>query len=336
MTLEVAITGAGYIAAIHAKAVKAQEDSELVAVVEKFSDKSVAFAQKFRIKNQYTSIDDLIKDAIADVVIIGTPNFLHTPQAIAAKNAGLNVMVEKPMAMNANDAEHMLTTSMKKRKTLMIAHCWRFDRDVLWLRSKAPKLGQITRTKRYGVYTHWGPVGWFTQKQYAGGGALADMGIHALDTTRFLLGDPLPASVFAHIGTYYTDFDVDDTGAIIVTWGNCTISYIESGWWQPHSDVPEASTQLYGSSGFGQLFPTRLEIPVMHKQKVKVIKSGFKLPRKEHCPQSMYNSQMAYFFQCIREGKTPIPGGQEGLVNMKVVDAAYESAKTGSVVEIKQ
>jgi predicted dehydrogenase len=82
------------------------------------------------------------------------------------------------------------------------------------------------------------------------------------------------------------------------------------------------------------LFPTRLEIPNATKGKVDVIDSGSKFPRDEHCPQSMYEAQMAYFIQCINEKKTPIPGAAEGLTNMKVVDAAYESSRTGKVVEI--
>jgi predicted dehydrogenase len=82
------------------------------------------------------------------------------------------------------------------------------------------------------------------------------------------------------------------------------------------------------------LFPTQLELPNVKAQKLDIIKSGFKFPRKEHCPQSMYNAQMAHFIECIRKDKTPVPGGLEGLMNMKVVDAAYKSSKTGKVVEI--
>jgi predicted dehydrogenase len=160
------------------------------------------------------------------------------------------------------------------------------------------------------------------------GGALADVGIHALDTARFLLGDPQPVSAYARLGTYYMRFDVDDTGLLIVNWGNGAVSYIESGWWQPHADGPEAATQLYGTRGFGQLFPTRLELGM------RVVDPGFPFPRKEHCPQSMYDAQMAYFFRCIRTGRTPVLGGAEGLVNMKAVDAAYRSARTGRVVPL--
>jgi predicted dehydrogenase len=267
--------------------------------------------------------------------VIGTPNFLHAPQAIAALKAGVHVLAEKPMAMNTREAEKMLEASAKSGAKLMVAHCWRFDEDVNWLKVQSQKLGKIIRTKGIGVHTHWGPAGWFTQKEFAGGGALADMGIHALDTARFLLGDPKPVSVYAKIGTHYKDFNVDDTGVIIVEWDNGATSYIESGWWQPHADGPEAATQLYGTQGFGQLFPTQLELPNIKTQKLDLIKSGFKFPRKEHCPQSMYDSQMAHFIDCIRKNKTPVPGGLEGLMNMKVVDAAYESSRTGKVVKIK-
>ena len=164
---------------------------------------------------------------------------------------------------------------------------------------------------------------------------MADMGIHALDTARFLLGDPMPVSVYAKIDTVYKDFDVDDTGVVIVEWDNGARSYFESGGWQPHSDGPEAATQLYGTLGFGQLFPTQPELPNAKAQKVDLVQSGFKFPRKEHCPQRMYNTEMACFIDCVRRGATPVPGALEGLVSMKVMDAAYKSAKTAKVVTIK-
>jgi predicted dehydrogenase len=280
-------------------------------------------------------METMLEEDRLDALVIGTPNYLHASQAIAALQAGVHVMVEKPMAMNAREAEQMCEASEESGATLMVAHCWRFDQDVLWLKEQSPKLGSILRTKGYGVHTHWGPSGWFTKKDFAGGGALADMGIHALDTARFLLDDPKPVSVYAKLGTHYKDFDVDDTGVLLVEWEHGVTSYIESGWWQPHADGPEAATQLYGTQGFGQLFPTRLEIADMEKQGVDVIDSGLEFPRDEHCPQSMYDAQMAYFIECVRENKTPVPGAAEGLTNMKIIDAAYESSHTGKVVEIR-
>ncbi|WP_019502666.1 Gfo/Idh/MocA family protein [Pseudanabaena sp. PCC 6802] len=353
MTLKVAIAGAGHIANVHAKAVTNQ-GCEVVALIEKFPDKAAAFAQKFHIRHQYSTLEAALAEAKFDALVIGTPNFLHASQAIAALNAGVPVMVEKPMAMNAIEGEQMLAASLKSGTVLMVAHCWRFDEEVLWLRAQTDKLGKIVRTKSYGVHTHWGPGGWFVQKEFAGGGAIADIGIHALDTARFLLGDPQPVSVFAQIGTHYQDFDVDDTGLIIVNWDSGATSYIESGWWQPYADGPQASTQLYGTQGFGQLFPTRLLLPNPKPQKsftqflpsrlrsrlrskeVVEVKSGFQFPRKAHYPQSMYDRQMAHFFKCIQANCNPISEAVGGAINMKVIDAAYESAKTGKAIELSR
>lgn len=336
MTLKIAFTGTGYISKIHAAAAQAQPDTELVAVVNHRPESMTAFAAEFGITRQYANVADLLQAGEVDVLIISTPNYLHAPETIAALEAGIHVMVEKPMAMNAAEAEAMLAASRQTGTLLMMAHCWRFDPEVLWLKEQVEqgRLGQLIRTKGYGVHTNWGPGGWFTQKKFAGGGALADMGIHALDTARFLLGDPQPVSVYARIGTYYKEFDVDDTGVIWVNWDNGAISYLESGWWQPHMDGPEAATHLYGTAGFGQIFPTRLLLPQAGQTEVDEIDPGFPPVREPHCPQSMYDTQMTYFLDCVRLGRLPNPGGAEGLLNMRVVDAAYKSAETGEVVKL--
>lgn len=332
--MKISFAGTGYINKIHARAAR-NCGLELTAVVNHKPESMAQFAAEFGIPRQYATVEAMLADGGADALVVSTPNYLHAPQTIAALEAGVHVMVEKPMSMNADEAKQMREAAEKSGAALMVAHCWRFDQDVRWLKEQSGKLGKIIRTKGYGVHTNWGPSGWFTQKEFAGGGAMADMGIHALDTVRFLLGDPQPVSVYAKIGTYYKDFDVDDTGVIIVNWDTGVTSYIESGWWQPHSDGREAATQLYGAQGFGQLFPTKLVLPNLEEEKLEVVDSGLAFPRESHMPQSMYDDQMAYFIECIQAGKTPIPGGSEGLVNMKVVDAAYESARAGKVVEIQ-
>ncbi|MFQ5419567.1 MAG: Gfo/Idh/MocA family protein [Anaerolineae bacterium] len=334
MTLKLAFTGTGYIAKIHALAAQKLEGVALTAVVNHRPESRRTFAGQFGIPRQYTTITDLLADGDVEAVSINTPNYLHASEAIAALAAGVHVMVEKPMAMNAAAASAMLAASKKSGAVLMVAHCWRFDEEVRWLQEQIGRIGSIIRTKGYGVHANWGPGGWFTQAQHAGGGALADMGIHALDTVRFLLGDPQPVSVYAKIGTYYGDYDVDDTGVILVNWDSGTTSYIESGWWQPHMDGPEAATQLYGRHGFAELFPTHLSLPHPETETIVAIDPGFPHPRAEHCPQIMYDKQLAYFVDCIRENRTPVPGGAEGLINMKIVDAAYESSHTGQVITI--
>ena len=328
--MRIAFAGTGGINEVHARAAQ-RLGVELVAAINHKPESMAEFGREFGIARQYETVEAMLQDGDVDALVVSTPNYLHAPQTITALNAGVHVMVEKPMSMNAQEAEQMCEAAGKSGALLMVAHCWRFHPEVQWLREQSAKLGKIIRTKAYSVHVHWGPSGWFTQKQFAGGGAMADMGVHALDTTRFLLGDPQPISVYAKIGTYYMESDVDDTGVIIVEWDNGTISYIETGWWQPHSDGPESGAQLYGIKGFGQVFPTRLEILNEQEQKIDVIETSF--PKRDS--QSMYDDQLKYFVQCIEKNQKPIPGGLEGWTNMKVVDAAYESSKTRKVVHIK-
>jgi predicted dehydrogenase len=329
--IRLAIAGAGYISKIHATAALSLPDVELTAVVDRYHATAQSFAKDYNLNRSYKNVDYLLKDGGIDAIVIGTPNYLHFPQAITALDNGIHVLVEKPMSMNSRQAYQMLEASQKSGALLMVAHCWRFDPEVIWMQKQveAEQLGKIIRTKGYGVHQLWGPSGWFTQKKLAGGGSMADVGIHALDTARFLLGDPNPETVYARIGTYYTNYDVDDTGILIINWEGGAISYIESGWWQPHTDGPIAATQLYGTNGFGQIFPTYIL-----NQSGKV-DPGFIHPRINHTPQSLYNDQMAYFIHCIREHRTPHPGGTEGWINMKIIDAAYKSARTDKVIKVE-
>ncbi|HTX78411.1 MAG TPA: Gfo/Idh/MocA family oxidoreductase [Longilinea sp.] len=337
MTIRFAISGAGFIAKTHAKAIQALADAKLIAVVERHADHATAFAGQYGIAKTYPDVPSLLRDGSVDALIVATPNALHMSQTIAALEVGVAVMVEKPMAMNAAEAEAMLEASQRSKAALMVAHHWRFDEEIDWLKVQVDsgRLGHIIRTKSYGVHTNWGPAGWFTQKTLAGGGAIADVGIHALDTTRYLMGDPQPVSVYARISRNFIGGDVDDTAVVIVNWDNSATSYIESGWWQPHVDLPFAGTQLYGSRGFGMTFPTRLELPDPQTHKVDVIDPGFQFPREPHVPQSIYDRQMKAFAEAITNGTGPMPGGLEGLTNMKVIDAAYESAQTGKAIDIR-
>ncbi|GAB4538937.1 MAG: Gfo/Idh/MocA family oxidoreductase [Anaerolineae bacterium] len=335
MPLRVAIAGTGLITRVHARAIQNLPDVVLEAVVNHRPESMADFSAEFQIRRQYTSLPNLLKDGGIDALVICTPNYLHAPQSIAALEAGVHVMVEKPMAMTPAEAEMMVAASRQSGALLMVAHCWRFSPEVRWLRDQvtAGRLGEIVRTKGYCSHVNGGPGGWFTHKELAGGGATIDMAIHALDTVRFLLGDPQPVNVYARIGTYYGNFDVDDTSLLIVNWDQGTTSYIEAGWWQPHSDEPQAATQVYGTAGFGRVFPTYIEIPDADRSEMQRIDSG--LPPVDEAPRrERFNIQMAHFVTCIREGRQPSPDGVDGWLNMRVIEAAYKSAETGQVVSL--
>jgi predicted dehydrogenase len=267
-------------------------------------------AGRYGIARTTTDWRALAADPEVDAAVIGTPNALHAEQAVAFLEAGKHVLVEKPMASTLAEADAMVAAARHAGGWLMVAHCWRFHPDVRALRARveAGELGEIVKTRSYGVHARWGPSGWFTDPELAGGGALLDMGVHAIDTTRYLLGDPEPVRVCATIGTRYGGYAVDDDAVLLVTWSNATNSVVESGWWQPHLGGLEADTELYGTGGYARVWDLT-EPP----------------PGYEHCTQPMYSAQLAEFVDAIAAGRQPRPSGEDGQVVMQVVEQAYAS-----------
>jgi predicted dehydrogenase len=331
--INVALIGAGYIADYHARGLKSQKSVEITAVVGLPLQAAQVFADKYGIKEVTTQVEDLYFREDIDAVIIGTPNKFHAPFAIDFLKNGKDVFLEKPMAMNSEEGIKVIDAAETNKQLVMVGHMWRFDQEVDCIKDlvSSAKIGKIIKTKGYGIHENWGPEGWFTKKELAGGGALADMGVHAIDTVRYILGDPKPKEVYAKIGTHFGNYDVDDSGIVIITWDNGTTSIIESGWWQPHMDGPEASTQLFGTKGYASLFPTQLKFSATDNTE------ELKLPelnKSEHCDQSIYTRQMEHFVNCIRDRKQPSPGFEEGQIVLNIVDAAYKSAETGLAVKL--
>ena len=308
--MKVALFGCGWIQGFHARGVLAHGD-ELIAVTNHREESARAFAQTFQIPRVTTDWEALARDPDVEAAIVATPNYLHAPQAIALLEAGKHVLVEKPMAVSVAECDAMIAAAHRDGARLMVAHCWRFHPDVLAVRNRvaAGEFGEIVKTRGYGVHAGWGPSGWFAEKELAGGGALVDMGVHAIDTARFLLGDPEPARVCATLGTRYGTYDVDDDGILLITWSQGTNSIVESGWWHPHKEGLEAETEIYGTKGYTRIFPR--EEPSEDY---------------EHCTQPMYTAQMAEFLGGLADGRQPRPSGEDGRVVMQIVEEAERSA----------
>jgi predicted dehydrogenase len=278
----------------------------------------------------FTDLSELLA-ARPDVLVVALPNSQHVPVARAAFAAGVDVLLEKPMATTAAASSELSALATSTGRVLMVGHMWRYDPQARWLRDQVAsgELGEIVKTKGYGIHVDWGPSGWFTDPELAGGGALIDMGVHAIDTARFLLGDPQPKSVFAQLGVRYSEGPLDDHGILVITWEGGTTSLIESGWWNPHMDGAEASTQLFGTAGYGRLFPTG---SVVGRGDGRVSNTPDFPFRSEHCDQSIYDAQMVAFLEDCRLRRVPEASAAAGEVVMRICEAAYESSRTGQVV----
>jgi predicted dehydrogenase len=332
-TIGIALIGSGYIAHYHARGLAKIPETKVPVLCSLDGRVAEEFADKYGIEEVTDQIDGLLGREDIQAAVVATPNKYHAPYAIEFMQNGKDVFVEKPMAVSSSQGEEMIECAQKNERILMVGHMWRFDTEVNYIRDlvQSGKLGEIFKTKGYGIHINWGPVGWFIDKDLAGGGALADMGVQAIDTVRYLLGDPEPKEVYAKISTSFGDYEVDDTGIVMITWDTGAVSIIESGWWHPHADGPEASTQLFGTEGYASLFPTLWQ----KKKGEKAEKVTPDMPeRKEHCDQVMYSRQMKHFIECVRNRTEPLSGITQGQTVLRIVDAAYESARIGEVVKL--
>jgi predicted dehydrogenase len=310
--IRVALLGSGYVQEFHARAVHEHPSAELVAVANWREQSANALAERYAIPRATTDWNEIVEATDVDAAVVATPNALHAPQSVALLRAGKHVIVEKPMATSVTECDEMIGASRASGAFLMVAHCWRFRDEVRAMRERVAsgELGEVVKTRGYGAHATWGPEGWFVDPALAGGGALVDMGVHAIDTARFLLGDPTPNRVCAAIGTRYGTYQVDDDGVLLITWSNGTNSVVESGWWQPHVGGLEADTEVYGTKGYARIWD-----PEPPSEDYK------------HDTQPMYTAQMAEFLGAIAEGRQPRPSGEDGRVVMQVVEDAYRSAR---------
>jgi predicted dehydrogenase len=315
VALRVAILGSGWVAPYHAHAVAAHAGAELVAAANWRPGSLATLAERFAIPRTSTRWQDVVADPTVDAVVVATPNALHAVQAIAALEAGKHVLVEKPMARTLAEADAILAAADASGGTLMVAHCWRFHADVRALRARiaAGDLGRIVKTRGYGAHVDRGPGGWFVDPELAGGGALLDMGVHAIDTARFLLGDPTPARVHGVIRAAYRPSAVDDDGILVVEWSDGAASIVECGWWQPPAGGAEADTEVYGTGGYARVWPDG------------DASAG-------HLDQAMFDAQMAAFVDAAAGAGDARPDARDGRVVASIVEDAYRSAAASAGV----
>ncbi len=332
----IGVLGTGVIIRdFHLVTLKDHPKAEVVAAGNLRAESLGRLATDYGIAKTYTDFEEMARDPEIDAVIIGLPNSLHAPVTIQMLEAGKHVLCEKPMATTVVEAERMLEASQRTGRKLMIAHMWRFDREILWLRDlvTSGQLGKIFKAKSHAIWLYEGPKpeSWFVQKKFAGGGALADMGIHSIDTLRYVLGGARPTKVWAVAGTHFEDIELDDTATLMLEFDGGIAGLIEAGWYHLYADGLEGYTQVYGTKGYARALPSELHSYV---QGVWSVTRPNMPARQQQCDLPMYQAQMDAFVDCIVEDREPTPGAADGLWAMRVLEAAYRSAEVGEAVAI--
>ncbi len=334
--VRIAVLGTGIIVTdFHMLTLQNNHRAEVVAAANLHPESLERLSRRFNIPRTYTDFGGLAQDPDVDAVVIGLPNYLHAPVTIQMLEAGKHVLCEKPMALSVAEAEAMVAASQRTGRKLMIAHMWRFDPEILWLKNvvASGQLGKVFKAKSHAIWLYEGPASgsWFVTPQFAGGGALADMGIHSIDTLRFVLGGARPIRVSASVGTHFQDIELDDTATVLLEFEGGIAGLIEAGWYHLYADGLEGYTQVFGTEGYARALPSELHTyvegvwSVTHPQMPK---------RKQQCDMPMYQAQMDHFLDCILEDRLPSPGGTDGLWAMRVLEAAYRSAEIGETIVI--
>ncbi len=343
-TLRIGIIGAGGIArAAHMPGYQAQENVDVAAVCDVVPGKAAEFAEKFDIPAAYTNHTEMIERERLDAVSVCTPNAFHMETTIDALDAGLHVLCEKPIAMNVQEGRAMVDAAHKAGKILQIGLHWRFQSEsqVLKRYVQAGELGDIY----YGEATYWrrrGIPGWgvFTQKRMQGGGALIDIGVHTLDHTMWLMGNPKPLSVMGSTYAAFgkrkdvitisdhwdvSKFDVDDAAFAMVRFENGATLMLRATW-ASHVEKSGGETRILGTDGGATMSPLKIFCD-RHGAMVDVTPNQLPVVRA-------HTKEIEHFVTCIREGTPNIVVPEQVLDVQAVIDAIYESTDTGHEVRL--
>jgi predicted dehydrogenase len=329
----------------HLQGYQAYERSKVVAVCDLNEVLLRKVAEENNVPNTFTNIDEMLDASLnLDGISVALPNFLHAPVSIKGLNKGINVLCEKPMAMNAQEAEEMLKAARKNSKKLMINFSYRFIDHCQALKELMEKgtIGEIYYCRsawhrRRGGIPKFG--GWFGIKSLSGGGPLIDLGVHRLDLALWLMGYPravsVSASTYSYIGQRLASeagakFDVEDLAAVFIRLENGATLILESSWDGYSEKREDMVTQIFGTKGGiiqrnvakGYSFEAKI-----FTEENGILRESRILGRKERTKNAM-----EHFVDCVLDDKEPMATGEQGLECMKILDAIYQSAEKGKEI----
>ena len=343
--LRVGLIGTGGIGRHYINIFKKAKGGRLVAAADP-SDK--ALAETAKLDGQLATFTDyrkMLKQGGLDAVAVCTPNKLHLQPTLDALAAGLPVIVEKPMAMNARDAERMCRAARRSRRLLMIAFQWRFSPTAQMIRRAvdAGELGNILYVRcqalrRRGIPS-WGVFG---RKEIQGGGPMIDIGVHILEMAHYMMGKPAPVSATGSCYTYlgnrkpaamapwgnwdHKTYTVEDLAVGLLKFKTGATLLIESSF-AAHIEKDVWNVQLMGDKGGAVLDP-----PMLFKDDLGYM---FNLTPSYTGNEDPFQHKIQHFIDCVRTGVTCQAPGEDGLAVQKMLDGIYRSAARGRTVAIR-
>ena len=289
-------------------------------------------AREFKIPLAFDSAAELCRSAEVDAVLVTTPNSLHLKDVLTAIEAAKHVLCEKPLAMNAAEAREMVEAARRRNVRFGVAHVFRFDESVRRLREHiaAGAIGRpiFARSEFSFLADPSHPRKWLYDASVAGAGPVFDIGVHCIDTLRFVLQDEI-TRVSATASFDKRSGDVESVAALALefsrgTLGTVLVSY-RAEYRTPLEFVGDAGV-LWADDALNVEHPIEIEL---RREKAVV-------QRDVVANRLAYALQVDAFADWI-EGKAqfPVPG-EEGWQNQEVLDAALRSIKSGRAEAVSQ
>jgi len=353
--LKVAIIGCGGIAnGKHLPSLAKQPQVQMTAFCDIVEERAAKAAQEYGAEGAkvYTDYHKLLEETDVDVVHVCTPNDSHAEITVASLESGRHVMCEKPMAKTAEQARQMLDAAKRTGKKLSIAYQNRFRDDSLFLKQVCEngELGDIYFGKALALRRRAVPTwGVFLDEEKQGGGPLIDIGTHALDLTLWLMDNYEPksvtGSVFHKLGGRANaanafgpwdpeQFKVEDSAFGFITMKNGATIVLESSWALNVLDFGEARTLLCGTEGGADMNDgLRLngeKLSRLYETKVDFGSGGVAFFEGQQ--ENDATREARYWVEAILEDKEPLVKPEQALVVTEILEAIYESAKTGKTV----
>lgn len=325
-----AVVGLGHLAQVAVlPAFKTAENSELVAIVSGDEQKRKKLGKKYRLQHVYSYDEYDLALAEVDAVYIVVPNHLHREYAVRAAKAGVHVLCEKPMAVTEEDCQAMIDAAKTANVKLMIAYRLHFEEGNLQAIRFAHEgdLGDLRIfDSEFAQQVAEGNIR-TAQPAEKGGGPVYDMGVYCINAARYLFKAE-PTAVFAASASRQDKrfADVEEMTSVVMRFPEERLATFICSFGA--ADISRYT--LVGTKGVLTADPA-YEYSSASKFEITI---GEKTSRKKYPKRDQFAAELVYFSDCILQNKDPEPSGIEGLADVRIVRAIYESVRTGKMIEL--
>jgi predicted dehydrogenase len=320
----------------HAPVLAALDGVELVALADVSQERIDLLGEKHGVAEagRFTDYEQMLRDAELDIVHICTPHDLHEAQAIAALQAGCHVLLEKPIATTADEADRMAAAAQEAGRKITVSHNQKFcaAHEATMARVRAGDLGDVFLVRSEGlspkhVTGRGANQDWRTQSAAGGGGPLIDNGYHQVYRAVDVAGAPI-TRVYARVSRNVQQIEVEDLALVFFEHANGATTSLQVGWCAGAGSV--RVEEIFGTAGQMRLGG---DSPVS----LWTRDSGewTPVPVREEQPDELgFPPLVAAFVEAVRtDGDVPVTAAESRHV-LAAVTAAYESGRTGQPVDV--